>query len=82
MHKSTSPDTPIIWGHTWVKAGTVWIGPATTDPENEMLATAVHYERIIRRDGRSVMEDPGLTLDRFGWEEDDVTITEPPEEAS
>jgi hypothetical protein len=30
-----------------------------------MLATAVACERIIRRDGRDVMVDPGLTLDRF-----------------
>jgi hypothetical protein len=27
------------------------------------------------------MFDPGLTLDRFGWDEDDVTITEPEEDA-
>jgi hypothetical protein len=40
----------------------------------------VAYQRIVRRDGRYVMVDPGLTLDRFGWDEDDVTITDPPEE--
>jgi hypothetical protein len=32
----------------------------------------VAYERIIRRDGRYVMVDPGITLDRFGWDEDDA----------
>ena len=35
------------------------------DPDNPMLAT---------------MEDTGLTLDRFVWSEDDVTITDPEEE--
>jgi hypothetical protein len=35
-----------------------------------MLALAVEYERIIRQDGRYVMVDPGITLDRFGWDED------------
>lgn len=46
-----------------------------------MLALAVEYQLIIRRDGRYVMLDPGLTLDRFGWDEGDVTLTEPAEEA-
>jgi hypothetical protein len=35
-----------------------------------MLATAVEYERITRRDGRYVMVDPSITLDRFGWDEE------------
>jgi hypothetical protein len=39
----------------------------------------VVYERIIRRDGRYVMVDPGFTLDRFGWDKRDVTIHEPEE---
>lgn len=80
--KSTYPDMLEIWGITWTKASTVWVGPAISDPENEMLALAVEYQRIIRRDGHYVMEDPGLTLDCFGWEEGDITLTEPVEEAN
>jgi hypothetical protein len=79
---ATYPDVLEIWGITWTKEGTVWGGPAITDPEDEMLATAVHYERLIRRDGRYVMVDPSLTLDRFGWDEDDITVTDPEEETN
>jgi len=63
--RDTWPDVFEIWGVTWAKEGKVWVGPAITDPEDPMLATAVACERIIRRDGRDVMVDPGLTLDRF-----------------
>jgi hypothetical protein len=78
--QATYPDTLIIWDVTWTKQGEVWVGPAITDPEDPALAPSVAYQRIVRRDGRYVMVDPGLTLDRFGWDEDDVTITDPPEE--
>ena len=79
MSREPYPDTLILWDVTWTKAGMVWVGPAITNPENERLATAVHDERIIRQDGRPVMVDPGIILDRFGWDEDDVTITDPEE---
>jgi hypothetical protein len=42
-----------------------------------MLATAVEYQRIVRRDGCYVLLDPSITLDRFGWEDGDLTITDP-----
>jgi hypothetical protein len=78
--QATYPDTLIIWDVTWTKQEEVWVGLAITDPEDPALALSVAYQRIVRRDGRYVMVDPGLTLDRFGWDEDDVTITDPPEE--
>jgi hypothetical protein len=31
-------------------------------------------ERIIRQDGRDVMVDPSMTLDRFGWADGDLRI--------
>jgi hypothetical protein len=63
-----------LWGHTWAhtQGRRGWIGPAITDPEDPTLALAVACERIVRRDGRYVMVDPGLTLDRFGWDEEDA----------
>jgi hypothetical protein len=64
--KPTYPDTLIIWDIPWTKQGEVWVGPAITDPEDPTLALSVAYQRIVRRDGHYVMEDPGLTLDRFG----------------
>jgi hypothetical protein len=54
----------------YLKEGHVWVGPAITDPEDPRLALAVACERLIRQDGRDVLVDPGLTLDRFGWDED------------
>jgi hypothetical protein len=42
------------------------------DPEDATLALSVEYQRIIRKDGRYVMLDPGITLDRFGWTEEDA----------
>jgi hypothetical protein len=80
MSSEPYPETLIIWGITWTKAGTVWVGPTIADPEDQMLATAVEYQRLVRRDGRSIMVDPGPTLDRFGWSDGDITITPPPEE--
>jgi hypothetical protein len=58
MSKSKYPDTIDMWGITWMKQGQVWIGPAITDPEDPLLALAVQYECIIRRDGRYVLENP------------------------
>jgi hypothetical protein len=74
MSRATYPRIIELWGHTWRKprGGQVWLGPAITTPEDPSLAWAVEYERIVRRDGRYVLEDPGLTLDRFGWDEDDA----------
>jgi hypothetical protein len=70
--KSKYPNTLIIWGITWTKTKgrRGWIGPAITDPEDRMLALCVEYQRIVRRDGYYIMEDPSITLDRFGWDED------------
>jgi hypothetical protein len=81
MPRRQYPDTIELWGHTWTKHGTVWLGPAIAAPEDPTLALAVTYERIVRRDGRYVMVDPGITLDRFGWGPGDITITEPEEDA-
>jgi len=67
-------DTVIISDVTWTKNGTVWVGPAIADPEDPTLALSVEDQRIVRRDGRYVLVDPSITLDRFGWDEDDVTI--------
>jgi len=80
MRRKSYPDVLEIWGVTWTKAGTVWVGPAITEPEDPMLALSVAYERIIHQDGRYVMVDPSITLDRFGWDEDaaeGMTITHP-----
>jgi hypothetical protein len=79
--RSKSPDVLNIWGITWTKTKwrRGWLGPAITVPEDPMLARAVECQRIIRRDGRYVMVDPSITLDRFGWDEDDLTITPAPE---
>jgi len=59
--------------------GGAGVGPVITDPEDLMLAMAVECKRIIRQDGRYVMVDPGITLDRFGWDEEDaegMTLTQ------
>jgi hypothetical protein len=69
-----------IWGVTWTQAGTVWVGPAITDPEDRRLALAVACQRIMRQDGRDVRVDTGITLDRFKWDTDDaegMTLTQP-----
>jgi hypothetical protein len=66
-----------IWGHTWThtKGRRGWVSPVITDPEDPMLALAVECQRIIRQDGRYVMVDPSITLDRFCWtDEDELTI--------
>jgi hypothetical protein len=79
--KEPLPDVLEIWGITWTKQGDVWIGPAITDPEDRMLALAVECQRIERRDGCYVMVDPSITLDRFGWDDDDeLTIIWPDDE--
>ena len=60
------------------EAGDVWEGPAITGPKDPILALSVEYQRIIRRDGRYVMVDPSITLDRFTWTDDDeLTIIWP-----
>jgi hypothetical protein len=63
-----------FWGHTWThtKGRRGWIGPAITDLEDPMLAAAVESQRIVRKDGRYMMLDPWITLNRFGWDEDDA----------
>jgi hypothetical protein len=78
--QETRPAMVEIWGITWTTQGNVWIGPAITDPEDPMLKGAVDAQRIIRQDGRYVMVDSWLTLDRFTWEEGDVEPTETHEE--
>jgi hypothetical protein len=77
MDREPYPDVFAIWGVTWITAGTVWVGPEITDPEDEMLALAVACERIIRRGGRDVMVDPSIPLDRFGGEENAEAAEEP-----
>jgi hypothetical protein len=79
MSSEPYPDTLILWDVTWTKQGDVWVGPAITDPEDPKLALSVEYQRLVRRDGRYVMLDPGLTLDRFGWSDGDLTITPDPD---
>jgi hypothetical protein len=72
------PDVLEIWGIPWTKRGRVWEGPAITDPEDPMLALAVECQRIARRDGRYVMVDPSITLNRFTWTDaDELTIIWP-----
>jgi hypothetical protein len=76
--RSKYPRIIELWGHTWTKprGQQVWLGPMISDPEDPILALSVEYERIIRKDGRYVMVDPGITLNRFGWtEEDDEGLT-------
>jgi hypothetical protein len=69
------PDVLEIWGIPWTKRGRVWKGPAISAPEDPTLALAVECQRIERRDGRYVMVDPALTLDRFCWtDEDEIEI--------
>jgi hypothetical protein len=82
MPKEKYPDVLEIWGITWThtKGRRGWVGPAIADPEDRMLALAVECQRIVRRDGRYVMLDPSITLDRFGWSDGDLTIHEPPAE--
>jgi hypothetical protein len=78
MRHEEYPDVLDIWGVTWTKRGDVWEGPVITDPEDGILALSVEYQRIIRRDGRYVMLDPGITLNRFSWDDDDeLTILWP-----
>lgn len=69
------PDVIELWDATWTKTPGQrgWIGPAIIDPEDPMLATAVAYQRIIRRGGRYVLLYPRRTLDCFGWSDGDLT---------
>jgi hypothetical protein len=78
MSRKPYPNLLEIWGVTWTKVGKVGGSPATTDPENPMLGTAVKYERIIRKDGHYVLVNPSITLNRFGCDEDaaaGITLT-------
>jgi hypothetical protein len=70
--KSKYPRIIELWDHTWRKprGGQVWLGPEITDPEDPTLAMCVQNQRIVRRHGRYVLEDPGITLNRFGWDEE------------
>jgi hypothetical protein len=93
MSRSPYPAVLELWGHTWThtKGRRGWLGLAITDPEHPTLAWAVEYERVVRRDGRYVMLDPSITLNRFGWTEEDAegltwtrpdgTVLDPEEEA-
>jgi hypothetical protein len=67
-----------IWGLTWATQEQVWAGPEITYPEDPMLVLTVTCQRIIRQDGRDVLVDPGITLDRFGWGEEDAEAEEEP----
>ena len=58
----------------------VWMGPAITDPEDPGLALALACERMIRQDGRDVLVDPSMTLDRFGWADGDLRMVPEDEE--
>jgi hypothetical protein len=74
MSRSKLPDVLEVWGHTWtkIKGKRGWVGPAITDPEDPTLAFAEECQRIIRRGGHYVMEDPAITLYRFCWTDDDA----------
>jgi hypothetical protein len=79
MPRAKLPDILEFWGYTWthIKGRRGWLGPAITEaPE---LAWAVECERVIRRDGRYVMLNPWITLNRFGWSDGDITIRNPGE---
>jgi hypothetical protein len=71
MRRSHYPDVLHIWDFTWTRRGGVWEGPPTSDP-TPFLPLALELGRIEVRGDRYVMVDPGLTLDRFGWEEGDL----------
>jgi hypothetical protein len=75
------PDVLHLWRITWTRQGDVWVGPPVGGPEDGVLRTALHYQRIEVRDGVYVMSNPWRTLDRFTWYEGDVEITRPDEEA-
>jgi hypothetical protein len=78
MRREPYPDVLEVWGLTRTKRGDVWEGPPTGDP-TPYLPLALELGRIAVRGGRYVMADPGLTLDRFGWDEDDaegMTLTQ------
>lgn len=47
----------------------MWEGPPATDP-TPSLPLALELGRIEVLGDRYVIVDPGITLDRFGWEED------------
>jgi hypothetical protein len=74
MPRAKLPDVLEFWGDPWThtQGRRGWIGPAITDPEDPMLASAVEYQRIVRRGGHYVMLDPWITLNRFGWDEEDA----------
>ena len=82
MRHEAYPDVLELWGLTWTKRGDVWEGPPITDPEDPILALSVEYQRIIRQDGRYVMVDPSITLNRFCWTDDDELTISWPEEDS
>jgi hypothetical protein len=71
MRKPRYPDVLEIWDFTWTKRGEVWEGPPTSDP-TAYLPLALELGRIEVRGDRYVIVDPSLTLDRFGWDEDDA----------
>jgi hypothetical protein len=73
MRRSNAPDVLEVWGLTWTKRGDVWEGPLTSDL-TPFLPLALELGRIEVRGDRYVMVDPGLTLDRFVWTDDDLTI--------
>lgn len=69
MRREPYPDVLHIWDITWTKRGDVWEGPPTSDP-TPYLPLALELGRIEVQGDRYVMADPGITLDRFGWDED------------
>jgi hypothetical protein len=79
MPRASYPDVLEVWGITWTKRGGVWEGPLVSDP-TPALATSLELGRIEIRGDRYVMVDPGITFDRFGWEDGDLTLTQAAEE--
>ena len=73
MRKPRYPDVLEIWDFVWIKRGGVWVGPPVTDP-TPYLPLALELGRIKVQNGRYVMVDPGLTLDRFGWDDEDLIM--------
>ena len=71
MSKEPLPDVLHIWDFVWAKQGDVWVGPPTSDP-TPSLPLALALGRIEVWGDRYVMADPGVTLDRFGWEKGDL----------
>jgi hypothetical protein len=71
MRRECYPDVLEIREVTWTRRGDVWEGPPTSDP-TPFLPLALELGRIEVRGDRYVMTDHGLTLNRFGWDEDDA----------